>query len=150
MHRNLAVTVLLLAVTLASARPASACKCIKPDLAKLVPAAVAVFVGKSIGVVKRPVDAAECAKPAPNRCYYEYTHKIQVEQVWKGDVPSTVTIEAGSGGGDCTFGDLEQERWLFVTGPKWSIDRCSGTQHATKAVLDEMTKRFGAPRAPKR
>jgi hypothetical protein len=149
-QRNHAVTILLLAVSLASARPASACRCVRVDLAKAVPAAAAVFVGKSIGVVKRPLDAVECAKPEPNRCYYEHTHKIQVEHVWKGAVPSTITIETGSGTGDCTFGDLGPDRWLFVTGPGLSLHTCGGTRLATQAVLDDMKKRFGAPRAPTR
>jgi hypothetical protein len=140
---------LLLAFSVAGARPADACKCAQPDLAKEVQGATAVFVGKPISATKRPIDPAECAKPAPNLCRYEYTHEVQVEGVWKGDVPATVTIDTGSGGGDCTFGDLGQEKWLFVTGPDLAIHRCGASQLATKEVLHQMKKQFGAPKAPK-
>lgn len=140
---------LLLAVSLALPRPADACKCMKPDLAKEVQGATAVFVGTPISVTKRASDPAECARPAPNHCRYDYVHEIQVEGVWKGDVPTVVTIDAGSGGGDCTFGDLGTEKYLFVTGPRFAIHRCGATQHASKEILDEMTKRYGAPKAPK-
>ena len=148
-RHHIAAATLLFACSIASSRPADACKCAQPDLAKEVQEATAVFVGKPISVTKRPIDAAECAKPAPNLCRYEYTHEVQVESVWKGDVPATVTINAGGGGGDCTFGDLGQEKWLFVTGPSFAIHRCGATQLATKEVLHEMKKRLGAPKAPK-
>lgn len=139
----------LLAISLALPRPADACKCMKPDLAKEVQGATAVFVGTPISVKKNPSDAAECAKPEPNRCSYEHVHEIQVEGVWKGDVPTVVTINTGGGGGDCTFGDLGTEKYLFVTGARFAIHRCGATQHASKEILDEMTKRYGAPKAPK-
>lgn len=141
-HHHIAAA-LLLAVSVAGARPADACKCAQPDLAKEVQGATAVFVGKPISATKRPIDAAECAKPAPNLCRYEYTHEVQVEGVWKGDVPATVTINTGSGGGDCTFGDLGQEKWLFVTGPSLAIHRCGATQLATKEVLQQVKKQLG-------
>jgi hypothetical protein len=148
-HRA-AVTALLLAASLASARPADACSCIQASLADQAARATAVFVGKPLSATKRPIDAAECAKRKPNRCYYSYTHRVRVEGVWKGAVPRVVTIHAGVGGGDCMFGDLgTEQRWLFITGPNLSISICRGTQPATKTVLDEVRKLLGAPKAPK-
>jgi hypothetical protein len=129
---------------------AEACKCNDPGLASNMTWAKSAFVG----TVTEVKTFERCSPNTPKSwCRKQYVHEMTVEGVWKGAPGKTVTLDSGTGTGDCTMGrDLGKGKpWLIFVrddGPTHEIRICAGNQLATPRVLDAMTKRFGAPKPP--
>jgi hypothetical protein len=131
--RLLIIPVLAMFALVLSADRAHACTCFDPGLAADMKHAAIVFVGT--------VTAVETSKIT-----------IAVEGVWKGTPGKTIVVDPGSGAGDCSFGRRfgKGTRWLIFlrAGPPYRLRLCAGNQRATPAVIETMTKKFGAPKAP--
>ena len=72
--------------------------------------------------------------------------RVRVIRVWKGDVPSRLTIMQE--GGDCQFPFAEGETYLVYTregSSRFTTDLCSGTNDRRGALVD---LRFLGPRYP--
>jgi hypothetical protein len=124
--------ILLLAIAL-PVRDAVACRCVPAGAVTGARESPIAFLGRVVHEHKRDDS---------------YSYTVAVEGVWKGKVAATVEIEAGTAMGDCSIGRLRGERWLFITNERLRPSLCGGTQPATAAVIDEMTKAFGAPAHP--
>lgn len=125
-----ALAVTALAVT---ARPADACRCLAPPLARAVRAADVVFAG-TVGKVE-VTDHAQAV--------------VHVRAVWKGAVAADVTIHDSPT--SCRRG-LTEGAALVVVG-RWiegrlTVRQCDGTQAAAPAVERRLTRLLGAPRDP--
>lgn len=138
---------LLLALLLLSARDADACRCTDPGLAADMKNATSVFIATITDVTETKV----CPPKGPQWCSMLYVHEATVEGVWKGSPGKTVKLDTGTGKGDCSRGGNlgKGKRWLIFArgdGPTLGVRICAGNQLATTAVIDQMTKRFGAPK----
>jgi hypothetical protein len=122
-----------LLTVIAVARPADACRCLPPRLAKAARAADLVFVG-TIDRVERTDHAVAT---------------VTVRAVWKGAVASEVTVHDAQT--TCERGLVAGETLVFVARldhGRFTVRRCDGTQPATDRAERELTRRLGAPRAP--
>lgn len=142
--------ILALAVLFLSTDRADACTCSDPGPAANLRSATAVFVGTITQVTERQ----PCPPGRPKSwCKKLYLHEMTVEGVWKGGPGKTVTLDTGHGSGDCSRGGNlgKGTRWLiFARGdaPAFRVRICAGNTIATPAVIDAMTRRFGAPKPP--
>ena len=139
---------ILLGVLVFTVDRAEACRCTDPGLGADMRWATTVFVATITDVVETRV----CPK-GPRWCYQAFVHTATVEGIWKGAPGNTVSLDTGSGRGDCSKGGTlgRGKRWLIFargSGPTFRVDICSGNQPATAAVIERMTKRFGAPKSP--
>ncbi len=135
------------AVGILAGDPAEACKCTDPGLGADMQNATAVFVATIDDVTETKV----CPPKGPQWCYSTYRHEARVESVWKGTPGKAVTLDTGSGKGDCSRGGNlgKGKRWLIFArggGPVFDVRICAGNQLATPAIIDRMTKRFGEPK----
>lgn len=109
-----------------------------------------VFVARVIEETRQKLDSADCRAHA-DWCVFTYTYTFAVEGTWKGDVPAEVVIDTGTNTGDCSMGRLRSARYvIFANGTPDALrlHMCGGTRAATKVILAEMTRAFGAPKAP--
>lgn len=139
----------MVALILCAAADAIACKCVPPSLGTAAARAKVALVG----TITEVIETKHCNPKRPNRwCGSTFEYKVTVEGVWKGSVDTTtVTIDSGSGTGDCSRGRLGKvvgQRWLILADDELRIRLCGGTRRATTAVIATMTKRFGAPKVP--
>ncbi len=137
-------------VLAAMSRPAEACSCARPSIAAGAARADAVFAGRIVATTVTPVDPAACKKK-PAWCVKSYRYTIAVDNVWKGDVPANVEVDAGHGRGDCSFGKMTAERWLVMaSGPldHLTVRLCSGTRPATTRALAQAVSAIGTGSVP--
>lgn len=129
---------------------ADACTCARPSLATAAARAGVAFVG----TITTQHDDPRCDPKHPTWCSHAWSYEVRVEGVWKGALPRTVTVRAGSGHGDCSRGSLGRrvvgQRWLFFAarGREVSIRTCGGTRRATSSAIAWLSRRYGRPAAP--
>jgi hypothetical protein len=141
------MSLLLLSVL---ARPADACSCAIQPLGTAMKNAKHVFIGRIVGETKTRVETKVC-RDRLDWCTYTYAYKVAVEGHWKGDIVADLTIDTGSGRGDCSMGRLRAVKYIFfATGDaaRPRVHICGGTRAATDATLRQMAKSFGAPSVP--
>ena len=143
-----AASIVALLVVAAWHRPAAACRREPLGLARAYAAADAVFVGRVVAEHKSALNPKQCARH-PDWCVYAFTYDVAVEEIWKGAPPPAVTILAGSGRGDCSFGSLAAtDRWVFMatgTSGSLTVRHGQGTAPATAEEIAELTGRYGLP-----
>lgn len=131
-------------------RPASPCSCATQPLGDAMKNAKHVFVGRIIGETKTKVETKECRRNA-DWCRYTYAYQVAVEGHWKGDIVAELTIDTGSGAGDCSMGRLRGTKYIFFASGDAArpfVHVCGGTRAATDATLRQMASAFGAPKVP--
>lgn len=123
---------MLAAIALLSSSPAYACKCRAPALEESAKDQALVFTGTIVSVKEKD----------------GYDYEIAVDAVWKGKLPAKLVINTGTGGGDCTKGELGPvgEKWLFTLSADRSMRSCDGSQRSSADAVARVTKVLGAPK----
>ena len=143
------LVVALGSLVLLSATSAFACSCVRRDAAQRSPAAGEVFVG-TITHTER----ASGGLLARGGGSIDWT--VDVDRVWKGAVPATVTVSSSSQSTACGVGDLPQGRpVLFFVSPDAAdsasarhVNSCGGTAVLRADVEEQVTAALGPPHAP--
>lgn len=141
---------IFLAVSLATAI-AFACRtsCKTPSARGAARAASVAFVG----TITKTTRTEHCDPKHPTWCTRSESYEVAVEGVWKGKVGKTITVDAGSGAGDCSIGslgkNLDSQRWLFFSrATPVTLRICGGSRRATDPDIAAITADLGAPTAP--
>ncbi len=142
--------VLPLLFLVALTRPASPCSCAIQPLGDAMANAKHVFVGRIVGETRTKLETKECRQNA-DWCLYTYAYKVAVEGHWKGDIVADLTMDTGSGAGDCSMGRLRGKKYIFFASgdaDRPRVHLCGGTRVASDETLRTMAKSFGAPKVP--
>lgn len=141
---------IVLAISLTTAI-AFACRtsCKTPSARGAARAASVAFVG----TITKTTRTEDCDPKHPTWCTRSESYEVAVEGVWKGKVGKTITVDAGSGAGDCSIGSLgksvDRQRWLFFSrGTPVTLRICGGSRRATDTDIAAITADLGAPRTP--
>jgi hypothetical protein len=126
---RLLVAVALL--VLSTPRDSAACSCV-PDvpLCESFWSSDAVFEGEVVEVTDR--------KDAPTP-FAKRRARFTVARVWRGDVPASVDVMTGSGGGDCGYGFRKGRKYLVYASEGQSglvTNSCSPTKPLDRAAPD--------------
>lgn len=130
---RLAVAVVVLVSLAVGARPAAACRCLPPSLARGARAADVVFVGT---IARVEVDDHAVAT-------------VTVRAVWKGAVAGTVTVHDAPT--SCRRGLTAGDTLVFMARldqGRFTVRQCDGTQRASATVEQRLTRLLGAARTP--
>jgi hypothetical protein len=150
MRIPIATLLLVLATLLVRPAPAAACQCVSPGVPNAVRAAKHVFVGRIVREIATKIDSPGCRRNA-SWCAYSYRYELEVESLWKGNLPARITVDAGHGRGDCSLGRLRHTRYVFFTHGSDAnpyVRACAGTRPATSNLITRVTRILGAPTAP--
>jgi hypothetical protein len=116
-----------------------ACECVGPVTTCLAAErATAVFVGQVAEITKRGVAVADAPPAGANWRRVSF----KVSESLRGDVPETVVVFTGSGGGDCGY-DFSAGKSYLVYASKAPTGQlttgiCARTREATRAVQNEI------------
>ena len=128
-----AVAVVVVLSLVVAVRPAAACRCLPPSVATGARAADVVFVG----TIER-VDVDDHAIAT-----------VTVRAVWKGAVAAAVTVHDSPT--SCRKGLTAGDTLVFmarIDRGRFTVRQCDGTQRATAAVEQRVTRLLGASRSP--
>lgn len=133
------------ALVVLPAAPSSACSCVQGTPQEYVDSADVVVLGTVTdrqGPPLRPVMSS--GDPA--------TYTVQVEQVFKGDVPPTAYVLSADSGASCGLEGVEEGGRYVVfadrSGGELWASLCGGTAPADPRLLDEVVAASGPPQAP--
>ena len=134
MPSRLAVAIVVVLSLVVGARPADACRCLPPSLAKGARAADVVFVG----TIER-VDVDDHAIAT-----------VTVRAVWKGAVAEVVKVHDSPT--SCRKGLAAGDTLVFmarIDHGRFTVRQCDGTQRATAAVEQRLDRALGGARPPR-
>lgn len=126
--------------------PAYACKCRAPALDQAAKDAALVFSG----TIDKVIVGKQCRDGSPTDCWETYKYELVVDRVWKGAPGARITLDTGSGTGDCTKGELgpKGEAWILTIGADHAVRSCDGSQRSSADAVARVTKALGAPHKP--
>jgi hypothetical protein len=135
MARALRLVLLAGSVLLTSASDAAACSCVGGlPLCETFWKTPVVFQGEVLDIQPIPDPSPYGAQGRPWRSV-----RVRVERVYRGDVPDTVELRTGAGGGDCGYTFVQGRRYLVYArdyGRGLETGICDRTRPLDKADED--------------
>jgi hypothetical protein len=127
-------------VVLLGSAPAHACRCVFGDVARQVDRADAVFVGSF-------------ARPDRTVADGRITFDLAVDEVYRGEVTSPVTVVAPYSSATCGLDGIPAGKpvvWFVRGAPRGEVrsDLCSGTTPLTPALSRRLERLAGPPGPP--